>query len=427
MVTDLATGFGRRVRNFCRERLHRQIFPECVIADDSDAIRRFSTTADGEYVAVGRVGTLTGRGGDLIIVDDPIRDDADARNPDFLKKLDDWYQETLYSRLEPGGAIVLVTTRWNTEDLAGWLLKEHASDAWKVISLPAIAELNDPLGRPEGAPLWPERFPLRELAHRREAVGTYAWLAQYQQRPAAVSGNIFKKEWWRSYSAPPTCRRVIFSLDTAFKAKESADYSVIEVWGETENGYCLLHVWRERVEFPVLKATIMACAQLWKHNAVLVEDAASGQSLIQALQSETRLPILPVKPLGDKVARASAVSPLVESGRVLLPAAAGWLADFLDEVSAFPSAPHDDQVDCMSQALSYLHNHSWSALDSEEWQKIGRQQLEFFARQRRIKAHVQGEMFNNVNDMLEYEDGVGASGHRHTLPPASRTRRWGGF
>ncbi len=310
--SDLATGFGRAVRNFCRGRLHRQIFPDCQIAEDSDAVRRFSTTMGGEYVAVGRVGTLTGRGGNIIIIDDPIRDDADARNPDFLKRLHEWYSETLYPRLEPGGAIVLVSTRWNTDDLAGHLLKEHASEAWKVVSLPALAEPNDPLGRPEGAALWPGRFPLKELARRREAVGTYAWLAQYQQRPAAASGNIFKKEWWQSYRDPPKCSRVILSLDTAFKAKESADYSVIEVWGVSENAYYLLHVWRARVEFPELQKQVVHFAELWRPTSLLIEDAASGQSLIQSLKTSTRLPVLPIKPLGDKVARASSVSPLVE-------------------------------------------------------------------------------------------------------------------
>ena len=143
-------------------------------------------------------------------------------------------------------------------------------------------------------------------------------------------------------------------MDTAFKTTESSDYSVLEVWGETATGYCLLHIWRERAEFPKLKKEAIALAQIWQPQAVLIEDAASGQSLIQSLRAETRLPILPVKPLGDKVARANAVTPLVESGRVHLPESAPWLADFMDEANGFPAAPHDDQIDALSQGLSYL-------------------------------------------------------------------------
>lgn len=196
--------------------------------------------------------------------------------------------------------------------------------------------------------------PPETLDRIREAVGTAAWLSLYQQRPVREEGAIFRKTWWRSYDAPPEPQRLVFSLDTAFKVKQSADYSVIEVWGETSSGYYLLHVWRQRAEFPELTRQATALAAIWKPNAVLIEDAASGQSLIQALKAETRLPVLPVRPSGDKVARASAVSPLVEAGKVFLPKSAPWLADFMEEVSTFPASPHDDTVDAMSQALNYL-------------------------------------------------------------------------
>ena len=351
---ELASDFGRQVRNFIADPLHRAIFPECAIADDSAAAHRFNLTAGGAYYAVGAGGPITGRGADLLIIDDPIKSREQAYSATERKSLQQWYESVAYTRLQPNAAIILIQTRWHEDDLAGWLLREHAREGWKVISLPALAELDDPLGRTEGEPLWPERFGLDVLERIRDAIGTSAWLSLYQQRPVREQGGTFHRDWWRSYNQAFECQRIVFSLDTAFKTAQSADYSVVEVWGETAIGYYLLHVWRQRAEFPELTRQATALAEIWRPNAVLVEDAASGQSLIQALKAETRLPVLPVRPFGDKVARASAVSPLVEAGKVYLPEAAAWLANFLEEVSTFPAAPHDDQVDAMSQALNYL-------------------------------------------------------------------------
>ncbi|MGA8643879.1 phage terminase large subunit [Candidatus Binatus sp.] len=350
---ELASDFGRRVRNFASERLHRQIFPECVIADDSDSVHRFHTTAGRAYYAVGAGGPLTGRGADLLLIDDPIKSADDARSPVFRRSLQDWYESTAYTRLEPAGAVVLIQTRWHEADLAGWLLREHASEGWKVISLPAIGETNEGW-RNEGDPLWCERFPLETLARIREAIGTASWSALYQQRPVSEEGGIFKRQWWREYAGAVECHRTIFSLDTAFKAGLSNDFSVVAIVSEAKDGYYIRHVSRGRWEFPELKRQAVALAEIWRPNGVLIEDAASGQSLIQALRAETRLPILPVRPMGDKVSRAHAVSPLIESGRVFVPAEASWLADFLDEMTSFPAAPHDDMVDAITQALNYL-------------------------------------------------------------------------
>jgi predicted phage terminase large subunit-like protein len=351
---ELATDFGRRVRNFVADPLHRAIFPTCVLAGDSSAVHRFNLEAGGAYYSVGAGGPITGRGANILLIDDAVKNREEAFSQTARRSLQAWYETTAYTRLAPGGSIIVIATRWHVEDLPGWLLKEHASEGWKVINLAALAEPDDALGRKEGEPLWPERFPAEVLERIKEAIGTSAWQSLYQQRPVAETGGIFQKDWWRSYKDAPECRRIVFSADTAFKTGQSNDYSVIQVWGEAAAGYHLLHVWRQRAEFPELKRQAIALAEIWKPNAVLVEDMASGQSLIQSLQAETRLPILPVKPLGDKVARASAVSPIVESGRVYLPESAAWLGDFLDEVSSFPAAPHDDQVDALSQALNYL-------------------------------------------------------------------------
>ncbi len=289
----------------------------------------------------------------MLLIDDPIKSAEDARSPALRRSLQDWFESTAYPRLEPGGAIALIQTRWHENDLAGWLLKEHASEGWKVISLPAIGETNEGW-RNEGDALWRERFPLETLARIREAIGTASWSALYQQRPVSEEGGIFKRQWWREYAGVVEHHRTIFSIDTAFKTGQANDYSVVAVVGEAKDGYYVRHISRGRWEFPELKRQAEALAELWRPHAVLIEDAASGQSLIQALKAETRLPILPVRPQGDKVSRAHAVSPLVESGRVFVPADAPWLDDFLDEATSFPAAPHDDQVDAIAQALNYL-------------------------------------------------------------------------
>jgi predicted phage terminase large subunit-like protein len=361
---ELASDFGRRVRGYVTDQLHTTIFPDSRVVDDSNAVHRFGLTRGGNYYAVGAGGPITGRGADLLLIDDPIKSREDANSAAFRRGLQSWYESVAYTRLQPGGAIVLIQTRWHQDDLAGWLLREHASEGWDVVSLPAIAETGDALGREEGAPLWPEQFPLEVLERIREAIGTSAWLSLYAQRPVAEEGAIFKRGWFKTFSTEPELKRIVFSLDTAFKTGKQNDYSVIAVFGEAKDGYFLLHVTRERLEFPDLKRRVVSLSDIMRPHAVLVEDAASGQSLIQALKSETRLPILPVKPMGDKVSRANAVSPLVESGRVYLRDQAAWLNDFLEELTSFPAAPHDDQTDAFCQALSYLRgNHIWRSSD----------------------------------------------------------------
>jgi len=358
---ELASDFGRRVRGFVADPLHRAVFPSSIIADDSNAVHRFGLSGGGNYYAVGAGGPIMGRGADLLLIDDPIKSREQAYSAAERRSLQQWYESVAYTRLQSGGAIVLIQTRWHQDDLAGWLLREHGTEGWRVVSLPAIAETDDPLGRAEGEALWPAKFPSVVLERIRSAIGSAAWLSQYQQRPAPEEGAVFKCDWFLSFpaSAPPECAQRIVSIDTAFKAGESNDYSVIQIWGQMKAGYALIDQCRERMEFGDLMRRAVALGERWSPNHVLIEDAASGQSLIQMLRNETRLPLLPVRPLGDKVARAHAVSPLVESGRVFLPDQAGWLRDFLDEVTSFPAAPHDDQVDALSQALGYLRENAY--------------------------------------------------------------------
>jgi predicted phage terminase large subunit-like protein len=255
----------------------------------------------------------------------------------------------------PGGAIIIIQTRWHEDDLAGWLLREHAAENWDVLSLPAIAEQDERFRR-QGEALWPERFPLSGLERIRVAIGGRAWASLYQQRPAAAQGTIFKRDWWQFYTPPVAVpfTRVVQSWDTAFKKGAENDYSVCTTWGVAENGYYLLHLWRDRVEFPELKRVLASLAEQWNPDAILVEDRASGQSLIQELKLSTVLPIIAVKADSDKLSRAQAVTPLVEAGKVFLPKSTPWLSDYIDELAAFPTGKRDDAVDSTAQALNYL-------------------------------------------------------------------------
>jgi predicted phage terminase large subunit-like protein len=354
---ELADDFGRRVRNTIADPVHRAVFPGCRISADSAAAHRFNLTAGGAYHAVGRGASITGRGADLLLLDDLLKDVEEANSPTVRRQLRSWFETTAFTRLQPGGAVVVIATRWSEDDLAGWLLREFAAEGWEELRLPAIAEDDDALGRPEGAALWPERYPLDALESIRRQIGSAAFASLYQQRPAPVQGRIFKREWWRHYTAPPAASeitRTVVSVDSAFKAGEDNDYTAVTVWAETETAFYLLHAWRDRIEFPDLKRKAIEIANVWNADAVLVEDKASGQSLIQELDRDTALPVVPVKAIGDKVSRAVGVTAIIEAGKVLVPVSAGWLDDFMDEVSTFPGSRHDDYTDSMVHALRYM-------------------------------------------------------------------------
>ena len=352
---ELADDFGRQVRNLIADPLHRAIFPNCSLSEDSSAAHRFNTVRGGAYFAVGRGGPITGRGAHLLIIDDPLKDFAEASSETVRRGLYDWYSSVAYTRLAPNGAIVLIQTRWHEDDLAGRLLANNYGDDWEVLSLPAIAE-HDESFRREGEALWPCRFGLVDLEKIRGAVGGRAWASLYQQRPAAAEGVIFKRNYWQFYRPPLTVEfnRIVESWDTAFKKGTENDFSVCTTWGVADNGYYLLHLWRGRVEFPELKRVLVSLAEQWKPNTILIEDRASGQSLIQELKNFTALPILPVKVDSDKQTRAQAVTPLMEAGKIFLPESAPWVSDFIEEMACFPNGVHDDVVDATTQALNYL-------------------------------------------------------------------------
>lgn len=360
---ELADDFGRKVRNQIAGESFASVFPGVSLKGDSQSSKRFHVTqaqADvtapgGAYFATGIGGPLTGRGGNLILLEDLTKNREEAESNTIRQRNKDWYTSTAYTRLMPGGKIILVMTRWHQDDMAGWLLSEHAHEGWTVLNLPAIAETEDVIGRQPGEALWPEDYPLDILAKIKESIGSRDWSALYQQRPTPLEGGIFKAAWFKRYAQPQQqYDQIIQSWDTAIKAEQLHDPSVCTTWGVKPNGYDLLQVLVRRLEYPDLKRLVVSQAEAFGVDAVLIEDKASGQQLLQDLKRSTQLPLIGIMPERDKVTRASGVSALVEAGKVSLPLQAPWLTDYEIEMLTFPNAPHDDQVDSTTQFLSYM-------------------------------------------------------------------------
>ncbi len=320
-----------------------------IVLPERQAAHEWGTKQGGSYYAVGIGGGLTGRGFNIGIIDDPVKDEEEAASAIIREKVWEWYQKVFRTRAEPDAAIIVVMTRWHQDDLVGRLLKlareDPTADQWKVLHFRAIED---------GKALWPARYPMPALEKIRSSIGGRAFTALYQGEPTVAEGQIIKREWWKYYRERPSFLRVIHSWDTAFKEKAQNDYSVCTVWGEAQTGYYLLGVWRAKVEFPELKRVAIALYERDLPNVVIVEDKASGQSLVQELQRNTRIPVLPVKVDRDKVARAYAATPMIEAGKVFLPENAPWLFDYIEELSAFPNGEYDDQVDSTTQALSFM-------------------------------------------------------------------------
>lgn len=342
-----ANDIGRKVRNQLLDAKHREVFPACRIRVDSRSATRFNTSAGGAYYAVGAGGPITGRGAHLLLIDDPIKGAAQADSDVERRKLREWYTSVAYTRLMPGGAVVIIQTRWHEDDLAGWLLREHADEGWEVLSLPALSD--------EGAALWPEAYPAERLLAIKRQVGSRVWEALYQQRPSPAEGGMFKRAWWQYYrELPAEADQVVGSWDLTFKNKATSDWVVGQVWARCGARKYLVDQVRGRMNFPETIAAIKAFVAKWPQaRPILIEDAANGPAVIATLASI--IPgIVAVTPIGSKVARAAACTATVEAGNVYLPEGAEWVGDFVEEHAAFPNGAHDDQVDAMSQALPRL-------------------------------------------------------------------------
>ena len=388
---DFAETWGRKVRNIIQSDEHRAVFPMSRVSDDSSAAGKFTTPQGGEYKAAGRGVGISGLGANLVVIDDALKDRAEANSPTVRQALKDWFEEAVDTRLEPGAAIVVVATRWHEDDLSGWLITNDLDNEWELIIFPALAEAGDPLGRKEGEALWPERYGETYLLAKQKR-NPFSFAALYQQRPTALEGGTFKRAWINYYTDPPgkeDIQRIVQSYDTAFKEKEANDFSVCTTWAVTATGYYLLHVWRERASFPRLLEAAKEHGKQWKPHAIILEDKASGTSLGQQLGVETRLPVIPTKVLLDKKARAEAAAPLWEAGKVFVPADAGWLATFLDELCNFPNVKHDDQVDTVSQVCEYFRlNPMWDGEVIDLGEDMDRRP---FKGPRGFRAHDRGE------------------------------------
>jgi predicted phage terminase large subunit-like protein len=324
------------------------------VSPESAAVNRWNTTGGGGVIAAGVGGGLTGFGADLLIVDDPVKDRSEADSPAIREATWRWWTEVALTRLQPGAVVLLTMTRWHEDDLAGRILAAPSTDEWTVLSLPALAEEGDVLGRVLDEPLWPEWFGAGALQARRAETGPRGWAALYQQRPSPEEGNIFRREWLagRWTELPRLGVAVVQGVDASFGKGVASDFSAIVTVGSDGHDLYVLDVSRGRWDFAALVGAVQREAAEWNPRAILLEDAAAGQSAIQELRRATALPIVAVKPQGSKLARAEAITGLLESGRVLFPAnALAWRDELIEELASFPSGRHDDQVDALVYAL----------------------------------------------------------------------------
>ena len=332
---------------------------------------RFFTTEGGVMGTSGVCGEMTGKGAHLLIIDDPIKNNEEADSKVYRDKVWNWWQSTALTRLAPNGVVVLVMTRWHEDDLAGRLLaqsRQGEGERWEELRFPALAEDEDPLGRQFEQPLWPERFDAAYWADRKAVTHPRWWNALYQQRPSAEEGEIFQRSWWRRYSkAPQRFDSLIQSWDCAFKDLKGSDFVVGQVWGRFGPDRYLLHQVRERMAFTATINAVRATSTQYPQAAAkLVEDKANGTAVMDVLRKELS-GLISVEPQGGKVARAWAVQPFLQAGNVWVPQAQ-WADDLIEECANFPNGAHDDQVDAMTQALTYLSHGGGSFKQVQEMQ-----------------------------------------------------------
>jgi len=378
-TAELAVGFGRKVRNLVDSDPYKRLFPDVALQSDSKAAGRWNTNHGGDYFAIGIGGAVTGKGADILIIDDPHSEQEAALaqvNPDIYNKTYEWYTSGPRQRLQPGGAIVIVMTRWSQRDLTAQVLKAAAArdgDQWEVIDFPAIL--------PEGGPLWPEFWSLKELEVLREELPSSKWQAQYMQQPTSDNSAIIKREWWKIWEKedPPYCEYLIQSWDTAFTKNERSDYSACTTWGVfyqpddtgvDQANIIALNAFKKRMEFPELKMRAYEEYQEWEPDALIVEAKASGAPLVFELRA-MGIPVQEFTPTrgNDKIARLNAVADIFASGKVWVPNTR-WADELMDEIASFPSGEHDDLVDSTSQALLRYRRGGFIRLQSDEPEEI---------------------------------------------------------
>jgi len=366
-TTELAIRFGRKAKTLIDSPEYQQMF-KTTLREDSQAAGKWETSQGGEYYAAGVGSAITGRGADLLIIDDP-HSEQDALNMASMERAYEWYTSGPRQRLQPGGAIVVVMTRWNMKDLTGMLLKsqkELKADKWHLIEFPAIL--------PSGKPVWPEYWKKDELEGVKASISIGKWNAQWMQNPTAEEGSLIKREWWKVWEKDtmPPLEHVIQSYDTAFLKKESADYSAITTWGvfrpdqDSPPNLILLDAVKDRLEFPELRKKAMEQYRYWNPETVIIESKASGLPLTYELR-KMGIPVINFTPSrgNDKHARVNACAPIFESGQIWAPDMK-FAEEVVEECASFPYGDHDDLVDSTTQAVMRFRQGGFISLPDDE-------------------------------------------------------------
>jgi predicted phage terminase large subunit-like protein len=388
-TAELAVGFGRKVRGIINGAPFQELFPEVHLSQDSKAAGRWATSKGGEYFAIGVGGAVAGKGADLLVIDDP-HSEQDAiigeSNPEVYKRVMEWYEGGPRQRLQPGGAIIVVMTRWSLRDLTGQLLKkqleEKGADQWELIELPALLperiDLENNTVIPE-RPIWPEFWKLEELLKTKASIPISKWSAQYQQKPTSEEGALIKREFWRDWEADkfPKMTTIIQSWDTAFSKGTRADYSACTTWGVFEseedgtNQIMLINAERGKWEFPELKKKALELYERYEVDICLIEARAAGMPLIFELR-QMGIPIQDVvvgrgsfKGANDKIARVNAVTDIFASKRVWAKKRKQFAQEVIEECAAFPAGEHDDYVDTVTQALTRFRQGGWIGTEND--------------------------------------------------------------
>ena len=369
---ELAEKHARDTRIIMQSKFYASLFPSTRLNPNRLSVNDFGTTRHGFRMATSVGGVLTGRGGNILIIDDPLKPE-DALSDTRRQAVNDWFDNTLLSRLnsKEDGIIIIVMQRLHEDDLVGHVLDR--GEEWDVLSFPAIAEDDEvhraqtvfgpfEFKRSTGEVLDPKRESLNTLLTLKASIGTYNFSSQYQQKPTPKEGAIVKHEWLKRYEPDAPMPNFLYTLqswDTANKSGELNDYSVCTTWGVAGFDYYLLHVYRARLDYPTLKRKVFELRDKWQPSKVLIEDKASGTQLIQDLRADGMYSVVPYEPeaVMDKIMRLHAQTDLLESGNVLFPRAAPWLDDYLSELTGFPNGKFDDQVDSTTQALDYLRRN----------------------------------------------------------------------
>ena len=369
-TADLAVNFGRRVRNLVGSEQYKDVFPQVELQADSKSASRWGTNFNGEYFAIGVGGALAGRGADLFIIDDPHSEqEAKTGRPDVFLPAWEWFQSGPLQRLMPGGAIIIVMTRWSKLDLTGQILNQMAReedvDPWEVVEFPAI--LNE-------KPLWGDFWSIEELMGKKAGMDPRYWQAQYMQNPVSEEGALIKREWWQIWEKddPPSCEFTIMSLDAAQEASNRSDYNALTTWGvffnEESNNFniILLNSIKKRMEFPELKRLVLEEYKEWEPDAFVVEKKSNGAALYQEFR-RMGIPVGEFTPGKgqDKISRVNAVSDLFSSGIVWAPDRR-WAKEVMEECNDFPSGTNDDLVDSTTQALIRFRQGGFIKLPSDE-------------------------------------------------------------